>query len=384
MIDTIKIRLPLKEVTDAISELFHPVPLNSIRWSPKTHLATVLNPGKTVAKRTIYTPTYIGEKLIVNGAVSYYLAVEVSLPKLFFGNNVEELPQVPELVLDTAESIRWALERDLGLHYETEEIMKSEAAKLHVGKNFLFDDPGAPLFVIDTIYKSRADRLYDDNETKYENLGFSFRIHSNNKETIYYDKKKDIEQSKKSLKRAIDKSITSDLSNSDSPINKLLSDSSIGALRLEIRLNNRAQIKKAFPSISDDLSLNNILLHAPIIPYLESEWQKSTDAISAVRLSKGSISTTFGTIASKREHKYSLRDSLAVAAAATIIDEHGLNYLRSQIEKYYSKDAWYRFKKIMFLPDYCHPSYFKQIGKEIQNYNPITLREQGQWPLENC
>ena len=375
MIDTIKIRLRFKEAPDEISELFYPVSLNEMRFSPKKHINTRYNPAKTLAGKTEYTPTYIGEKFIRNGTASYYLAIEVSLPKLLFGNNVEELPRGETSLLNIVDGLRQAIERDMGLTYDAHELLQGEVAKIHIGKNFMFDDPGAPLCIIDTVHKSRADRLCDDNQTKYENLGFSFRLHTNNKEVILYDKKKDIEQSKKSLKRAIDESITTDADNPNSPIGQLLSDKETGTLRIEVRLNNVLEIRKAFPSISDDLSLENVILNAPILEYLEAEWQKATDSVSAVQLSVNDVSKAFESLASKFVNHYSLRDSLAVAAASIIVNEHGLNYLRSLAEKYYSKDAWYRFKKLLLAPDNNHPFYFKKVSKEIKDYEPIDLQK---------
>ncbi len=371
MIDTIKIRLPLREAPDEISELFHPISLNALRFNSKAHQNTRFNPGKILAKRTEYTPTYIGEKFLTNGAATYYLAIEASLPKLLFGNNIDELERGEESMMNVVHEIKHSLENDLKLSYTEDELLSSEVAKLHVGKNFVFNDPGAPLSVIDTIYKSRADRLCDDNQTKYENLGFSFRLHTNNKEVIYYDKKKDIEQSKKSPKRAIDGSITTGLDDGDSVINKLLSNKTAGVLRLEVRLNNRSQIRKAFPAISEDLSFRNVYLNAPILNYLESEWRKSTDTVSAVKLSMGDASKTFEAIAAQ----YSLRDGLAVATAITIINDHGMNYFRSLVEKYHSKDAWYRFKRLLNFAENHHPSYFKKINEEIREYTPVSLQK---------
>ena len=375
MIDTIKIRLPLKEVTQSISEKFHPVSLNDLQWSPKTHLSTRYNPQKTVS---FYSPTFIGEKYVINGVASYQLGIEVSLPKLLFGNNVEELPADKDTLGWILEELRSEIYRHLGLKYDIEELLSSEVAKIHVGKNFIFDDPGAPLSIIETISKSKADRVYDNNKIKYENNGSAFKIHANNKDIIFYDKKKDIEQCLKSPKRAIDRTITYGVKDEETPIHSLLFDKSSGVLRLEVRLNNRRYIRQAFPSISDDLSLENVFCNTPIIPYLEREWQKAISDVSLVQLGRNDIRSSFEAIAARGDYGFSLRDSLAVAAALEIIDMSSLNYLRSLIEKYYAKDDWYRFRKKLFIPNYCRPSYFEKIEEELRIYNPIKLQNNNQ------
>ena len=374
MIDTIKIRLPLKEATYEIGDKFHPIPLRDIYWSTKTHISTLFNPGKSIAKNTIYTPTYIGEKYLVNGEANFCLGIELSLPKLLFGNNVEELAPGEESLSKILNCLSAAILRDIGMKYSSDELLRSEVVKLHVGKNFIFDDPGAPTFIIDTLYKSRADRICDNSKVKYENLGSAFKMHTNNKEAIYYDKKKDLEKSFRSLKRAIDQTTTDEAKKEDSPIDQLLSDNSSGILRLEVRLNKRRLIRQAFPSIGNDLSFKNVYLNAPVMQYLKLQWAKATENISMVRLGKTDVCTSFEAVAANGAYSNSLRDSLAVAAAIQIINEHGLNYLRSIAEKYYKRDAWYRFSKHVFVPESFHPLYLKKVTDELEDYTPIRLQ----------
>lgn len=377
MIDTIKIRLPLKDGPYKNDDEFYPTPLREVRYfSPQPHIATILNPGKKLANNTKYTPTYIGEKILTNNGfgVGYYLGVEVSLPKLMFGNNVEELSPGEDSLNSIVLVLQKAIYRDVGLKYTEEEILSSGVAKLHIGKNFRFDDPGAPTVIVNAIRKSRADRVCDNNETKYENNGYSFRFHTNKRETIYYDKKSDLLQSLKSPKRAIDNTATDEIRDEDSPISELLSDRFSGILRLEVRLNDRRYIRKAFPSISDDLSFKNVFLNANIMQCLLSEWRKTTENISMIQLGRSDVLSIFEAVATDRlSNNYSLRDSLSIAAAAHIINATSLDYLRRLIEKYYGKRDWSRLKKKLINPESNRSSYFKKVEKELQEYNPIRL-----------
>ena len=377
MIDTIKIRLPLKDGPYKNDDEFYPTPLREIMYfSSQTHIATIFNPGKKLANNTKYTPTYIGEKILANNGLGagYYLGVEVSLPKLMFGNNVEELSPGKDSLKSIVSALRKAINRDVGLKYTEEEILSSGVAKLHIGKNFQFDDPGAPTVIVNAIRKSRADRICDNNETKYENNGYSFRFHTNKRETIYYDKKSDLLQSLKSPKRAIDNTTTDDIREEDSPIHELLSDNFSGVLRLEVRLNDRKHIRKAFPPISDDLSFKNVFLNANIMQCLQEEWQKTTNNVSMIQLGRNDVLSIFEAIAADRfSNNYSLRDSLAIAAAADIINAMSLDYLRRLVEKYYGKTEWNRLKKKLINPESRHSSYFKKVEKELQEYHPIRL-----------
>lgn len=377
MIDTIKIRLPLKTEKLINDGEFKPISLTEVySFRPQKYVRTFFNPGKNLYSGTKYTPTYIGEKIIANDGtgVRYCLGIEVSLPKLMFGNNVEELSPGKDSLKSIVSALRKAISRDVGLKYTEEEILSSGVAKLHIGKNFRFDDPGAPTVIVNAIRKSRADRICDNNETKYENNGYSFRFHTNKRETIYYDKKSDLLQSLKSPKRAIDNTTTDDIREEDSPIHELLLDNFSGVLRLEVRLNDRKHIRKAFPPISDDLSFKNVFLNANIMQCLQEEWQKTTNNVSMIQLGRNDVLSIFEAIAADRfSNNYSLRDSLAIAAAADIINAMSLDYLRRLVEKYYGKTEWNRLKKKLINPESRRSSYFKKVEKELQEYHPIRL-----------
>ena len=300
------------------------------------------------------------------------MRIELSLPKFLYGNNVDELTTEESTLNMIVDKLQSAIANDLGIKYPKEDILSADVTKLHVGKNFMFDDPGAPIFMIETISKTRADRIYDNNNTKYENLGSSFRLHSNTKDIIFYDKKRDIVKSMKSPKRAED-GITYRLSEPDSPISLFMSDKKASVLRLEIRLNNRKRIRQAFPELGDDLSFQNVFLESKIMDCIAKEWHEATDEISMIQLGKEDPCLIFERIIADETSKYSLRDSLAVATAIHIIGLHGINYLREIVEKYFNRDEWYRLKKKIVTPNYQHFSCFKKVDDELQQYNPLRL-----------
>lgn len=170
MIDTITIRLPLKKIHFKNDDEFRPISLSEIYYfRPQKYVKTIFNPGKTLAKNTRYTPTYIGEKILANNGtgVGYFLKVEASLPKLLFGNNVEELSPGDEYLNTIVKTLQDAILRDLGIRYTAEEILSGDVVKIHIGKNFKFDDPGAPTTIIQIVCKSRADRRCDDRKKEF-------------------------------------------------------------------------------------------------------------------------------------------------------------------------------------------------------------------------
>ena len=67
MIDTIRIRLPLKLEGLINNDEFKPMSLTEIySYRPQKYVSTMFNPGKALYKGSKYTPTYIGEKILAN------------------------------------------------------------------------------------------------------------------------------------------------------------------------------------------------------------------------------------------------------------------------------------------------------------------------------
>ena len=107
---------------------------------------------------------------------------------------------------------------------------------------------------------------------------------------------------------------------------------------------------------------------------LQEEWRKTTDNVSMIQLGRNDVLSIFEAIAADRfSNNYSLRDSLAIAAAADIINAMSLDYLRRLVEKYYGKTEWGRLKKKLINPESRRSSYFKKVEKELQEYHPIRL-----------
>lgn len=199
-------------------------------------------------------------------------------------------------------------------------------------------------------------------------------MHTNKKEIICYDKISDIELSFKSPKRALDDGIQEGVKDERSNLYDLMSDRFTGILRLEVRLNNKTYIRKAFPEVGNDLSLQNVYLNAKIMERLVKEWHDTTEHVSMIKLGQNDVVSLFESIAANRiNNGYSLREALAIAAAAYIINSNTLNYLRTLVEKYYGKDEWYRLRKKLIAPESYRTAFFRKIEDELHNYKPIRL-----------
>jgi hypothetical protein len=165
------------------------------------------------------------------------LKIELSLPKLFFGNNFEELTkkQFPELIEKLC-----AILHTMGIVTDTETLASASVSGIHFSKNIPLTDGSIAYHYISKIKEANATLSLDVNQTDYRNTGHSYRWHSNAYELVFYDKIRDLEQAKKSDKRSMEKDNAIQLHLYDTLHNKKMFE----VLRMEARLNNRRKIQQ--------------------------------------------------------------------------------------------------------------------------------------------
>jgi hypothetical protein len=166
------------------------------------------------------------------------LKVELSLPKLRFGNNFDELSdQDFEPVTDLLKSKL----SDMGVKVWTPFLLNAPVSSIHYSKNIPLTDGTTPHYLISKIKEANINLGLDVNQTDYRNDGTSYKWHANSYEVTFYDKVRDYLVAKKSEKRAIerkDNAIQLDLFNTYKPITPF------EVLRMEVRLGTRQKIKQ--------------------------------------------------------------------------------------------------------------------------------------------
>ncbi|MFH1829897.1 MAG: hypothetical protein ABH871_03875 [Pseudomonadota bacterium] len=247
------------------------------------------NPSKEDLVRGIHRPRFTLTKRLTRGGYTQNLRAEFSLPKLLFGNNFEE----DGLENTTGHSAFFANEAlATGIKILPFQVTSSKLSAVHYSKNFVFTDYTTSSMILRQLSKLNLNSRLDLNKTDYRNDGHTLRYHANSYEIVFYDKIKDLEQSKISEKRAIepDNSVQTDL------LNKLPKPFEV--LRMEVRLNSRAKIKRLCkklsikPPLTFEEALNNktsqtILLHFWNQIMAEAKWlqfekQRPEDFLQAI------------------------------------------------------------------------------------------------------
>lgn len=338
MIDTIVLTLTKPAYTITDPDKFKP----SVRWFleeslPHQHPQSKQNPTKRELLLGIYKPrltlsSRANHLLFGHGPV---LRIELSLPKLLFGNNFSELqakdfaPLAKRLV---------AVLADMGVQTTTDALAQAPVSTIHYSKNIALLDGSTPYHYIQKIKEANIKLSLDTNQTDYRNEGHSFKWHSNAYEVVFYDKIKDLEKAKLSEKRAIEKDNALQIN----LIKPLQSRMKFEILRMEVRLNTRRKIKHLFSKLAINTDLTFKKLFKPAIS--KRVLLHHLDEIASKRPLlldyKGSDSALFADLIFNNPN-LSPKQILQFYGLKQALGNFGVRELRAMFAGY-GKQRWYR------------------------------------------
>lgn len=212
------------------------------------------NTTKKELSRGIYKPSLTLSNCIgPSGLRDIMLKVELSLPKLLFGNNFQEL-QYKDFSLITKKLVG-KLGR-MGVQIDENTLAQANVTAIHYAKNIELKDGSTPFHYIQKIKESNISASLDTNQTDYRNDGLSYKWHCNSYEVVFYDKIKELEKAKQSSKRTIEKDGALQIKLLD----RLTRRKKLEILRMEVRLNKRQKIRQLFAKlgIRSDLTFHSL------------------------------------------------------------------------------------------------------------------------------
>ncbi len=168
------------------------------------------------------------------------LRIEVSVPKMFHGDNLSE---VVEADLPAVAERLSLLLAGMGVAASPEVLVRAKVSKIHFSKNILLSAGTTVASVLWALWRVRTSARRDGRETHWDNEGLALRLRTTERELILYDKLADVSKAKWSPKRSID------------PLSGALplgeaSDLPAGSvLRIEVRLNKPRTIRSALRQV---------------------------------------------------------------------------------------------------------------------------------------
>lgn len=381
MIDTVTLLIPPQQYK-IIQDNF--APCAAFVFQRKA-LKAVCNPSAKELKQDIYKPRLtISRRKDLDGISQVMLTIELSLPKLLFGNNLEELQYKD---FDTVIFKLHEILYEMGVEISIDKLKDAAVLTIHYGKNIALTDGSIPFSYIQKIKELISPKNLDTNQTNYRNSGHCFKYHCNSYEIVFYDKIHDLQKAELSNKRAVDSNqkITSSSSSNSirgssnnlmTLLNKLRTGSKkFEILRMEVRLNTRRKMKQIFEKlhIKNDLTLRK--LYKPVIAqkillnYVNDLDRKRSSFVDFKPLNDKALLSTLALYNPTLRAKQILQ----FFGFKKLLESMTLDELRV-ILKQYDKSNWNKLIKELdsiMVPSPGQP--FEIIKKQLQKYKALRL-----------
>lgn len=169
------------------------------------------------------------------------LKVEVSVPKLIFGNNVDELS---ECDFDQVIAILKARIADMGVEIDKENLINASVNSFHPSKNIQLTGGYTSSFVISELHKISLNKRLDLTKTDFRNQGQILHYYSNSYSVVVYDKVKDLSKSE-------GRSIDEEQPDSQTSLFDIL-DKQKEILRIEVRLSTKRKMLSILEKVGFD------------------------------------------------------------------------------------------------------------------------------------
>ncbi len=369
MIDTAKISIeltmPLKRTR---------IPFNQPTYYGKYTgpITAYLNTSKSDKRFDVYRPsfTYFQNPTQL-GFAKYVLNVELSLPKIIYGNNFVELTDddFDSVVLEIKKSLDY-----IGVDVSIEQIENAEAVKIDFSKNILFKDYTSASSVIKDIATADISKVYDVDYTKYKNGGQAFHIHTNCENIVIYDKIADLRQAKRSDKRAVenDSHIQSKL------LDNLTKQSGLSVVRFEVRLNGKRKIRASLSDAGikvDDLRLRTLFRTTVAQKVLSHAWDKVLKSVPKIPLNNESPYSLFSEII--KDPNITRQKAEAQLGALLLLSTEDTRLIRNLYDERFGKQTWSRLKRLREPPSNKQLKTLLYIAEQLEEMKPITSDEFG-------
>ncbi len=381
MIDTIKLELTQSMFTVINHHLFNPPTsdmFKSTAWERGKVTSSKQNPTKQDKKAGIYKPRLtITRRPLKHLGYSNTLYVEVSLPKLVFGNNFDELTNNDFEVVKT--SLIEVL-KTMGVLVQPSQLDQAKISSIHYGKNIILTDYTTPFSFINELKKVDISKIYDINQTDYRNGGLSYKVHSNLFEMAFYDKIKELEQSKVSQKRSISKDDYCQLSLLDHIESMEHKNNPFQVLRVEMRLNKRRKIRQILKKygLIDSVCFPD-LYNQDLAQYLLTSYYQEL-VKNYIPTNESSDETEMYFQLKANNPKYKESKLLELTSTQIMINKLSVRGFRNMI----SNKTWYRLKRSLIKNGSILTSNpLVRLKRELERFEPVKLVDFPQLMLNN-
>lgn len=362
MIDTIILTIPKQayKITD------------HSRFNPSTEKLDDINVGFA---KFINNPTledkrrgYHPRLTIIKRGFEEELKVEFSVPKLIYGNSLDELSETSfdEVVNTLHQRIK-----GMGVFIHSADSIKyADVSSFHPAKNIELSGGYTALYVLREIKKIDLHAKYDISEVKYRNGGHSLQCYSTSNSVVFYDK---IIEATVPENRRVD---------TEAAYQKRLFNVSPEVLRMEVRLTNKNKMN----AVMEKLELPRNPLFKDIFStrvcqkILLDYWNTLVVDKNEFLFSPINQPQRLYALIKQNSPGISNKDAIYLVGLDLLTKDNGVRELKTLVEKHNSKRAWLRTKKDFqrlnnLKPDDQGIGFIKVIEQALIKFEPYRSPE---------
>jgi len=368
MIDTIKLAVRLNSPLRDANLGFTPR-LDSISPEYFGFFSAHINVNSLDKEKYYPRLTYVQRPEPVTGTMIFELLVELSLPKLYFGENFSELDdgkmfEVAQVLLERL--------KEMGIKLKPSQILNADVRKIDYSKNIVFSDtPSAAQSIALSLSKSNVHGRYDCQHTSYiKSNSKAFHIHTNSLDVVMYDKIADLRSMKTSPKRSVE---SSGMFSQDVAA-RLETLGLISVPRFEVRLNGKRMIKSTLEKIGKDPRLTTYtdMFSANISKQvLLMHWDNIVATIPKTLPDSMDRKSVYLNIL--KERGMTPMKSFARLGFMEISSVAGLRWVKDIIYKQFSRFAWRDIKSLNTAPSDDETSDLDFVRQVIEAMKPVNL-----------
>ena len=349
------------------------------RLGGRANITCKQNPTPNELRRGIYKPRLtVTKRINREGNFEIPLKIEFSIPKLLYGNNFDELTDADFPVI--IQKLKTVL-NEMGVGMFEHFLVNAPVSSVHYSKNIALTDYTTPYSYLTEIGKANINKMLDITQIEYRNGGHLLKFHANSFEIVFYDKIKELEQTKKSDKRTEGKDNVLQLGLFD----MLTQRKPLEVLRVEIRLNKRQKINQILKKINKGVepTFVNIFSQDTAKKVLLHYISEIEDAYPPLLTYQYDSPKKFFSGFIRANPNIKLAQSLKMLGLRVLIDEIGAREFR-EITKRYGSSAWYSLNKEMKnLTQTDEPSVFSLLREQINKFEPLKLLANQEEMLNN-
>jgi len=374
MIDTVILKIPNEHLSGYFDQHF------GGRWILNSRNSNyekyIVNPNYSKSRIGVYTPrlTFFKRRVLSPTSLVSFLKIEFSVPKLLFGNNLEEVEDSD--VYRIIELLREYL-ADLNISVDGKHLASASVAAAHFSKNIIITDGYTATGIIKELAKVNLNKKFDFNKTDFRNNGTSLQCYTAAHSLVFYDKIADLAQDKR---RAIDKDQSPNRLSILSKIKQKQSFPEI--LRIEVRLSQKRKLNSVMAKIShiENPIFEEIIKKDLCQKVVSFYWETiiRDENLFLFELSSRGPKEYLKELVRAHQRLKAQRLIYLVGLRMLCKDEGGTRDLRDFLSKRISQRSWYRIATDIKQLNRSavgkkYHGWVTEINNALSGFNPISI-----------